>query len=113
MKIALKNGTGQQRVVTLTGQLPPADYGIRLLREELGITVRPGRRGLQITIVDRKGAAARAGLETGDAMLALNGTEVNDLEDVNKILQRDHSRTTLWMVAGRGSWQYTLTFPLS
>ena len=113
MKIALKNGAGQQRVVTLTGQTPPADYGIRLLREELGITVRPGRRGLQITIVDQKGAAARAGLETGDAMLALNGTEVKNVEDVNKILQRDHSRTTLWMVAGRGSWQYTLTFPLS
>jgi serine protease Do len=112
MKIALKNSTGQ-RVVTLTGQAPPADYGIRLLREELGITVRPGRRGLQITIVDQRGAAARAGLETGDAMLALNGTEVNDVEGVNKILQRDHSRTTLWMVAGRGSWQYTLTFPLS
>jgi len=113
MKMVLKNGEGQQRTITVSGQAPPADYGIRLLREELGMTVRAGRRGLQITIVDSKGAAAHAGLETGDALLALNGSEVGEVEDVNKILQRDHSRTTLWMVVGRGSWQYTLTFPLN
>jgi len=112
MRVVLKSESGS-RTVTLTGQTPPADYGVRLLREELGITVREGRRGLRITIVDPKGSAARAGLESGDALLALNGTEVNEVEDVNKILQRDHSRTTLWMVVGRGSWQYTLTFPLN
>jgi S1-C subfamily serine protease len=112
MKVVLKNESGS-RTVTLTGQAPPADYGVRVLREEVGITVREARRGLRITIVDPKGSAARAGLESGDALLALNGTEVNEVEDVNKILQRDHSRTTLWMVVGRGSWQYTLTFPLN
>jgi serine protease Do len=111
MRLVLQNSAGQ-RTLTLSGQAPPADYGIRSLREDLGITVRDARRGLRITIVDPKGAAARAGLETGDSLLALDGTEVNGVEDVNKILQRDHSRTTLWMVVGRGSWQYTLTFPL-
>jgi serine protease Do len=112
MRVVLKNESGS-RTVTLTGQAPPADYGVRLLREELGISVREARRGLRITIADPKGSAARAGLESGDALLALNGSEVNKVEDVNKILQRDHSRTTLWMVVGRGSWQYTLTFPLN
>jgi S1-C subfamily serine protease len=112
MKVVLKDGSGS-RTVTLSGQAPPADYGIRLLRDELGISVRDARRGLRITIVDPKGAATRAGLESGDSLLALNGTEVKEVEDVNKILQRDHSRTTLWMVVGRGSWQYTLTFPLN
>ena len=58
------------------------------------------------------GAAAQAGLETGDALLALNGTAVADTDDVNKVLARDQSRTTLVMVVGRGSWEYTLTFPL-
>jgi hypothetical protein len=42
----------------------------------------------------------------------LNGNEVRDMEDVNKILARDQSRTTLVMVIGRGRWEYTLTFPL-
>ncbi|MGH9369617.1 MAG: trypsin-like peptidase domain-containing protein [Thermoanaerobaculia bacterium] len=112
MKLGLRNSAGS-RTVTVSGRAPPADYGVRLLREELGITVREARRGLRIAIADPDGAAARAGLESGDLLLALNGTEINEVDDVNKVLQRDHSRTTLWMVVGRGSWQYTLTFPLT
>ena len=111
MKLALKNSAGQ-RTVTLAGQTPPADYGERLLREELGISLRPARVGLRISIADPRAAAARAGLETGDLLLALNGTEVRGVDDVDRILSRDHSRTTLWMTVGRGSLQYTLTFPL-
>lgn len=111
MKIGLKNTSGE-RAVTLSGQMPPADYGVRLLREELGMSLRPVRGGLRISIVNGRSAAARAGLESGDLLLALNGTEVNEVEDVNRVLARDHSRTTVWMVVGRGVWQYTLTFPL-
>ena len=110
MKIGVKNGS-EIRTVTVAGREPPADYGVRVLRG-LGISVRPARRGLHISIVDSRGAAAQAGLETGDTLLALNGTEVRDTEDVNKILSRDQNRTTLVMVAGRGGWEYTLTFPL-
>jgi serine protease Do len=110
MKIVLKSGSGE-RTVTLSGQDPPADYGVRILRD-LGMSVRPARRGLRISIVDAHGAAAQAGLESGDALLALNGTAVADTDDVNKVLSRDQSRTTLVMVVGRGSWEYTLTFPL-
>ncbi len=111
MKMVLKGESGQ-RTVTVSGQTPPADYGVRLLREELGITLREGR-GLRINVVDERSAAARAGLESGDALLALNGTQVNRIEDVNRVLAREHSRTTIFMVVGRGAWQYTLTFPLN
>lgn len=111
MKIVLKNGSGD-RTVTVSGQTPPANYGVRLLREELGMGLRPARGGLRISIVNGTDAGARAGLESGDLLLALNGTVVRDVEDVNKILARDHSRTTLVMVVGRGGWEYTLTFPL-
>jgi predicted metalloprotease with PDZ domain len=111
MKLVLKNGAAE-RTVTVSGQDPPADYGIRVLRD-LGMSVRPASRGLRISIVDAKGAAAQAGLETGDTLLALNGAAVTDLEEVNKILARDQSRTTLVMIVGRGAWEYTLTFPLN
>ena len=112
MKMVLKSESGQ-RTVTISGQTPPADYGIRLLRDDLGMTLRESRGALRINVSDPRGAAARAGLESGDALLALNGSEVREIEDVNKILSRDHSRTTVWMLVGRGSWQYTLTFPLN
>lgn len=111
MKLVLKNGPAE-RTVTVAGQDPPADYGMRILRE-LGMSVRPASRGLRVSIVDARGAAAQAGLETGDTLLGLNGTAVADAEDVNKVLSRDQSRTTLVMVVGRGSWEYTLTFPLN
>lgn len=112
MKLVIQAASGDQRTVTLSGERPPPDYGVRLLREDLGLTVRPANRGLRISVVDARGAAARAGLESGDLLLALNGTAVRQTDDVNSILARDHTRTTLWMVVGRGGWQYTLTFPL-
>jgi serine protease Do len=111
MKLVLKSGSAE-RTVTVAGQDPPADYGMRILRE-LGMSVRPANRGLRISIVDARGAASQAGLETGDTLLALNGTAVADAEEVNKVLARDQSRTTLVMIVGRGAWEYTLTFPLN
>jgi serine protease Do len=110
MKVLVRGASGE-RTVTLSGQDPPADYGVRILHD-LGMSAREVRGGLRISIVDGHGAAARAGLETGDSLLALNGTEVRDADDINKILARDQSRTTLVMVVGRGRWEYTLTFPL-
>src|SRR6266496_3561120 len=43
MKIVLKGGSGE-RTVTLSGQDPPADYGVRILRG-LEMSVRPARGG--------------------------------------------------------------------
>ena len=111
MKINVRTGTAEHSV-TVTGEAPPGDYGIRRLRADLGISLRAGAEGLRMTIVDPKGPAARAGLETGDILFSLNGTEVRDAEDVNKVLARDHSRTTLLMEVARGRFAYTLTFPL-
>ncbi len=112
MKLVLRNGTAD-RPVTVSGEPPPGDYGMRRLRADLGMTVRSGATGLRITIVDPRGAAAKAGLENGDVLIGLNGTEVRDPEDVNKIFGRDHNRSTLVMEVARGRFSYTLTFPLA
>ncbi len=112
MKLLLRNGQAE-RTITVSGEAPPADYGIRRLRADLGMTVRSGADGLRITVADARGAAARAGLETGDVLVSVNGTEVREPEDVNKVIARDHNRSTLWMVIARGRFAYTLTFPLN
>ena len=111
MRIVLRGSDGE-RTVTVQGQAPPADLGVRILREQLGITVSRARGGLQINVVDRDGDAADRGIESGDLLLGLNGAAVRSLEDVNRILQRDFNRTTLLMEVGRGRFAYTLTFPL-
>ena len=111
MRLVLRGSNGE-RTVTVQGQAPPADLGVRILREQLGITLSRARGGLQINVVDRNGDAADRGIESGDLLLGLNGAAVRSLDDVNRILQRDFNRTTLLMEVGRGRFAYTLTFPL-
>ena len=112
MRVVVRTGTAPDRTVTLQGEKPPPGLGLRTFREQLGMTVRQTRGGLQITVTDRDGPAARAGLETGDLLLALNNSRVSDAEDVDRVMQRDYNRSTLWLAVGRGRYEYTLTFPL-
>lgn len=111
MAVVLRGASGE-RTVRLVGQQPPPGVGIRILRDQLGMTVRPGRNALVIAVTERGGAAGNAGLETGDLLLALNNTPVKTTEDVDRILQRDYNRSTLWMEVGRGRFAYNLSFPL-
>jgi S1-C subfamily serine protease len=111
MKVVLRGAAGE-RAVTLSGQEPPAGVGLRILREQLGITLRQGRGTLVLSVAERGSAAANAGLQTGDSLLALNNTPVKTSEDVDRVLKRDYNRSTLWMEVGRGSFAYNLSFPL-
>jgi serine protease Do len=111
LKLALR-GKGGERTVTVQGEAPPAGIGSRLLREELGMAVRAGESGLRITVVDRDGLAAQAGLKTGDVLLAVNGTAVRTIEDVDQIMQRDLNKPSVVIEIGRGRFSYTLTLPL-
>ncbi len=111
MKVVLRRANGE-RTVTLSGKEPPSGVGMRILREQLGLSVREGRGALGITVTQRGGPAANAGLETGDLLLALNNTPVKTPEDVDRVLQRDYNRSTLLMEVGRGRFAYNLSFPL-
>jgi serine protease Do len=111
LKVVLRGKSGE-RTVTLQGQAPPAGIGPRILREELGMGLRAYGRELRIAIVDREGLAAQAGLKSGDSLLSLNGTEVQSLEDVDRVMQRDFDKNSLVAEIGRGRFSYTLTFPL-
>ncbi|HEY3171083.1 MAG TPA: trypsin-like peptidase domain-containing protein [Thermoanaerobaculia bacterium] len=111
MRLVLRNA-GAERTVTVQGAAPPPNLGVQILKDEIGMSVAAARGGLRITVLGRDGAAARAGIDSGDSLLALNGSRVQSVDDVNRILQRDHNRTTVWMEVGRGRYAYTLTFPL-
>ncbi len=111
MRLVLRNA-GAERTVTVQGAAPPPNLGVQILKDEIGMSVAAVRGGLRITVLDRDGPAARAGIDSGDFLLAVNGARVQSVDDVNRILQRDHNRTTVWMEVGRGRYAYTLTFPL-
>ncbi len=111
LKLVVRGKDGD-RTITLQGEAPPASIGTRLLRDELGMAVRGGDRELKITITSRDGLAAQAGLKTGDALLAVNGTRVRAVEDVEHVLQRDFNRNSVLIEIGRGRFSYTVTLPL-
>jgi serine protease Do len=111
LKLVVRGKDGD-RTVTLQGEAPPASIGTHILRDELGLSVRGGDRELRITITDRDGIAAQAGLKSGDALLALNGARVQTLEDVSRVLQRDFNKNSVLIEIGRGRFSYTVTLPL-
>ena len=112
MRLTVRGQNGAERMTTLQAQAPPPGLGIRILREDAGISVRRVGNELRISLVDANSAAARKGLRTGDVLLGVNGTAVASVDDVDRVLQRDHSRRTLLLEVGRGRFAYVLTFPL-
>jgi serine protease Do len=111
LRLVLRNKQAE-RTVTVQGEAPPAGIGTQILREEIGMSLRPSSEGLRITVVDRDGLAAQAGLKTGDSLLSVNGTPARTTDDIDHVLQRDFNKNSLLMEIGRGRFSYTLTFPL-
>jgi serine protease Do len=111
LKLVLRGKEGE-RTVTLQGEAPPPGIGTRLLQEELGMGLRSGGDELRITIIDRNGVAAQAGLKSGDLLLSLNGAQVRTVEDVDRIFQRDLNKNSVLIEIGRGRFSYSLTLPL-
>ncbi len=110
--LSVRGGNGVRKLPLRVSE-PPTGLWSRLLREEIGIAVAPSRGALRITAVDRGSAGERAGLAPGDYLVGLNGSDVRTEKEAEAILNRDFNRTTLLMIVQRGSWQYTLTFPLA
>jgi len=111
LKVVLRAKEGD-RTVTLQGEAPPPGIGPRILREELGMAIRGGEDGLRISLTDRDGLAAQAGLKTGDLLLALNSSAVKTTDDVDHVLQRDWNKSSILIEIGRGRFSYSLTLPL-
>jgi len=111
LKVVLRGKDGE-RTVTLQGEAPPAGIGTRLLQDELGMGLRSGGDELRVTIIDRNGVAAQAGLKTGDLLISLNGVQVRAAEDVDRVFQRDLNKNSVLIEIGRGRFSYSLTLPL-
>jgi len=113
LKVVLRGKEGGDRTVTLQGEAPPPGIGTRLLQDELGMGLRSGGDEMRITIIDRNGVAAQAGLKTGDLLLSLNGTQIRTTEDVDRVFQRDINKDSVAIEIGRGRFSYSLTLPLN
>ena len=57
--------------------------------------------------------AESAGLAGGDVVLQVNGERVRTIAEVDRVVAREHTRSSLLLVIQRGPFAYQLPFPLS
>ena len=101
------------RVVALRATRPPADLGEQVLLRYVGVKLATRGKRVVISRVVPGSRADEAGLSAGDAVLQVNGEGVGNVEDVNRIIGREHTRSSVMLVIGRGPFAYQLPFPMS
>ena len=100
------------RTVQVRAADPPADLGLRMLREVAGLSVADQSRTVVIDDVVAGTRAAEIGLRSGDLIVAINGAEVNSTRDANTQLIRGAERSSIVLSVARGRYVYNLTFPM-
>ncbi len=106
-------GRGASRTVTMRAAQPPADLGEEVLLRFVGVKLS-GRAGK--VVVSRVVAGSRAdqaGLAGGDVVLQVNGERVSSIAQIDSIVAREHTRSSLLLVIQRGAFAYQLPFPMS
>jgi serine protease Do len=99
--------------VTVRATNPPEDVGEQVLSRLVGIKlVQRGGRVVVGRVVSGS-PADDAGLATGDIVLQVNGEQVRTVAEVNRIVGREHTRSSLLLVVQRGPFAYQLPFSLS
>ena len=104
---------GGAREVTLRATRPPDDVGERVLARFVGIRLAQRGRRLVVSKVRGGSPADDAGLAEGDVLLQVNGEKVGSVEDVDRVVGREYTRSSLLLVIQRGPFAYQLPFSLS
>ncbi len=104
--------SGSSRKVTLRPVDPPGGLGLRILEEVAGLRVADERRAVIIDRVLGGSRAADIGLEAGDVIVGVNGSEVTSTRDLNTEVMRGADRSSIVLSVQRGRFVYNLTFPM-
>jgi serine protease Do len=112
-RVSLRVSEGPEtREVSLRTTRPPEDLGEQVLVRFVGIKlVERGGRVL-VSRVAGGSPAEQAGLAGGDVLLQVNGERVGTVAEVNSIVAREHTRSSVLLVIQRGPFAYQLPFPL-
>jgi Do/DeqQ family serine protease len=106
-----RNGGGTAQINVRPSD-PPQNLGLRILREIAGLTVVDQARSVVIDEVARGSRGDSIGLAPGDVIVGINGTEVNNVRDLNNELTRSFDRSSISLSVARGRYVYNLTFPM-
>jgi serine protease Do len=106
------NRDGAARTVDVRAGEPPADLGLRILQEVAGLRVADENRSVIVDEVISRSRAAEVGLTSGDLIVGVNGTEVNDTRQLNSQLIAGADRSSIVLTVARGRYAYNVTFPM-
>ncbi len=113
-KVTLEVGGREgSRVVTLRAGRAPEDLGEQVLLRFVGVKLMARGREVTVNRVVRGSRADDAGLEAGDVVLQVNGERVSSVAEVDRIIGREYTRSSLLLVVQRGPFAYQLPFPMS
>ncbi|PYQ53579.1 MAG: peptidase S1 [Acidobacteria bacterium] len=103
---------GSPRTVTVRPADPPKDLGLKILWEIAGLRVTDSR-GVVVEQVARGSRSANIGLEPGDAIVGVNGNQIQSVSDLNNALIGSTDRSSIVLDVERGRFIYSLTFPMA
>ncbi len=104
---------GASRVVTLRATNPPPDLGEQVLLRFVGVKLSDRSKRVVVGRVVPGSRADDAGLAAGDAVLQVNGEAVGTVAEVDRVIGREHTRSSLMLVVGRGPFAYQVPFPMA
>ncbi|MCJ7441057.1 MAG: trypsin-like peptidase domain-containing protein [Thermoanaerobaculaceae bacterium] len=113
-RVTLQVGeSGQTREITVRATRPPEDVGEQVLLRFVGIKLVERGKSVVVSRVVQGSPAAEAGLAAGDVVLQVNGERVGSIAEIDRIVGRGYTRSSLLLAIQRGAYAYQLPFPLS
>ena len=91
---------------------PPEKIGEIILKENIGILIEETRKGIKIKKVLRASQADKIGIDPDDFILGINGFKTENLEDINKIIQKNLDKDSIVLYIYHSYETYKITFEL-
>jgi Do/DeqQ family serine protease len=111
LRLRVLRGSGEENV-TITPARFPQEKADELAWQLLGLTVAQSEDGLEVKKVRPGSPAARIGIERGDAILGLSGTQTKTLAEFRRKIIDARLGQSVLLSIGRGRQLYNVTIPL-
>jgi serine protease Do len=111
LALTVARGGGTQSISVHPSEAP-ADLGLRILWEIAGLRVIDQRGAVAIDQVAGGSRGESIGLQRGDVIVGVNGTEVASVKALNQALTQSAERSSVVLQVARGRYIYSLTFPM-
>jgi S1-C subfamily serine protease len=105
---------GREIELRVRAEAAPAELADVLLREKLGLELRPARGGgYEVAAVRAGSGAARIGIRPGDLVLGINGHALDGAEALRRAALDLGGLSGALVVVQRGSGRYHVTIPFA